>query len=207
MPARQADPRANQKARTRAAIVDAALEIQSSGTIPTVAAAAERGGVSRATAYRYFPTQQALLVEIADVSPAVKPLEAALGEISDPDPAARLTRAIEMAANCLLANETDMRRALWLYQDTWLRGERTEDERPTVREGRRIRWLESILGPLDHLTTEQRRRLLSALALTIGMDSLAIMKDVCGLESDEAIEVLTWVGRVLLQAGLESADG
>jgi AcrR family transcriptional regulator len=31
--------------------------------VPTVAAVAERADVGRATAYRYFPTQEALLLE------------------------------------------------------------------------------------------------------------------------------------------------
>jgi hypothetical protein len=49
--ARQEDPRANQKARTRAAIVEAARRLGDAedGT-PTVARAAEGAGVSRATA-------------------------------------------------------------------------------------------------------------------------------------------------------------
>jgi AcrR family transcriptional regulator len=51
------DPRANQKSRTREAIIDGALELMAEGTMPTVVAAAERAKVSRATAYRYFPTQ------------------------------------------------------------------------------------------------------------------------------------------------------
>ena len=67
---RQDDPRANQKARTRAAIVDAAERLRKTeGETPTVARAAEEAGVSRATAYRYFPTQEALLVEVAYLTP------------------------------------------------------------------------------------------------------------------------------------------
>ncbi|MBD0273630.1 MAG: TetR/AcrR family transcriptional regulator, partial [Acetobacteraceae bacterium] len=44
------DPRANQKERTRAALVAAASELLRRGTPPTVAAAAEAAKVSRATA-------------------------------------------------------------------------------------------------------------------------------------------------------------
>ena len=51
------DLRANQKERTRAALVDAAKALVRAGAPPTVAEAAERARVSRATAYRYFPTQ------------------------------------------------------------------------------------------------------------------------------------------------------
>ena len=55
------------------------------GTPPTVAEAAEEAKVSRATAYRYFPTQEALLIEIASLTPLVKPVEKALDELSTDD--------------------------------------------------------------------------------------------------------------------------
>jgi hypothetical protein len=68
-----------------------------------------------------------------------------------------------------------------------------------------MRWLDEALKPMAQLPPEKQRRLLAALALTIGMDSLAIMMDVAGLDGDEAVEVLDWVGQVLLRAGLEDA--
>src|SRR3954451_3241912 len=54
--------RTRQKARTRAAMVDATRELLAEGVAPTVEQAAERAAVSRTTAYRYFPNQRALLI-------------------------------------------------------------------------------------------------------------------------------------------------
>ena len=85
---RQADPRANQKERTRAAIVEAATEIVRSGTTPTVQAAAEAAKVSRATAYRYFPTQDSLLHEVLYLTPSLESVENGL-----PGPDGQDTRA------------------------------------------------------------------------------------------------------------------
>lgn len=48
------------EARTRAALLDAARELLAEGRTPNVGEAAEAAGVSRATAYRYFPYQRAL---------------------------------------------------------------------------------------------------------------------------------------------------
>ena len=53
--------RTGQKARTRAAIVDAAVELIERGEAATIDAAAALAGVGRGTAYRYFPNQRALL--------------------------------------------------------------------------------------------------------------------------------------------------
>src|SRR5262245_59503744 len=72
--ASERDPRANQKQRTRAAIVEAAGRLLRRGGTPTVAEAAEEAKVSRATAYRYFPTPEDLLLEVAAVTPAMAPV-------------------------------------------------------------------------------------------------------------------------------------
>src|SRR5690242_20152399 len=81
-PSFETSGRVNQKRRTRDAIVAAAQAIVDRGESPTVAQAAEAAAVSRTTAYRYFPTQESLLLElsvtisVADVEEAlVAPLE------------------------------------------------------------------------------------------------------------------------------------
>src|SRR3954468_24579542 len=53
--------RAAQKSRTRDALVVAARELVASGVSPTVEQAAAAAAISRTTAYRYFPSQRALL--------------------------------------------------------------------------------------------------------------------------------------------------
>ncbi|MBV9485355.1 MAG: hypothetical protein JO246_04800, partial [Frankiaceae bacterium] len=53
--------RTNQKRRTREALVAAARDIVASGRTPSVEEAARAAAISRTTAYRYFPTQHALL--------------------------------------------------------------------------------------------------------------------------------------------------
>jgi AcrR family transcriptional regulator len=202
--ARQEDPRANQKRRTRAAIVEAAQLLQAEdGEAPTVAQAAEAAGVSRATAYRYFPTQESLVLELTDVTPKVASVEAVLEDLEGTDVEERLLALVDAFNPIAVAEETYFRRAVWVAQDTWLRSDRNGEEPPAVREGRRMRWLDRVLEPLDEMPDDQRRRLESALALTLGMDSLAIMKDVCGLDDEEALAVLRWAATVLLRAGLE----
>jgi AcrR family transcriptional regulator len=55
--------RTHQKARTRAALVAAARSlVAQGGATPTVEEAAAAAAVSRTTAYRYFPSQTALLI-------------------------------------------------------------------------------------------------------------------------------------------------
>jgi AcrR family transcriptional regulator len=199
----QHDPRAHQKARTRQAIVDAARELQGQGVTPTVAQAAEQARVSRATAYRYFPTQDALLIEASGITPVVAPVEEVVAGLAGDDVEQRLLALLDAFNPTVLAEETRMRRALFVYQDTWLRAQRDGTTNPaTVRQGRRVRWLDEVLKPLNGLPDHQYRRLRAALALTLGIDSIVIMKDVCQLDDDEALDILRWTATVVLGAAL-----
>ena len=55
--------RPNQSTRTRKDLLEAALALMKQGRSPTLEEIAEEALVSRATAYRYFPSVEALLVE------------------------------------------------------------------------------------------------------------------------------------------------
>jgi AcrR family transcriptional regulator len=198
------DFRANQKERTRSALVDAATAMLRRGTPPTVAEAAEEAKVSRATAYRYFPTQEALLLEITSLTPLVAPVEAALATLTTDDVEERLLIVLDTLNPIALSDEIAMRTALRVYQDTWLENHGNSDAAP-VREGRRMRWLDRVLEPVRaDLSDQQWDRLRYALALTMNIDAIAVMKDVCRIkDDDEALEVLRWAARALLRAGLD----
>src|SRR3954449_2371353 len=186
------DRRANQKARTRAAIIEAGHRLRRKGRTPTIDDVASEARVSRATAYRYFPTREALLVELTEVTPGVAPVEEMLGNLRTRDVEKRLLRLLDAFGPIVAAEEEQLRTALRVYQDTWLRSRRNGDASPAVREGRRMRWLDEVLEPASGLSENQRRRLRAALALTLGIDGLVVMKDVCRLDDQEAFETLRW---------------
>jgi hypothetical protein len=66
-----------------------------------------------------------------------------------------------------------------------------------------MRWLDHALEPANGLTDDRRKRLKAALALTLSIDAVVIMKDVCLLDDEEALDVLRWAARALLSAGLD----
>ena len=202
---RQADPprdlRRNQKARTRAALVEAAADMLREGESPTVPEVAERAQVSRATAYRYFPTQDALLTEVASIGPAVSSVEDVLAELHGDDVEARLLQLLDAVNPILVEDEATGRAALRVYLDTWLRS----GEEVATREGRRIRWLDTVLAPArDRLSDARYVRVRAALALTMSIDAIVVMRDVCRIEDDaELLDVLRWAATAILRAGLE----
>jgi AcrR family transcriptional regulator len=197
------DHRANQKERTRAALVAAAKELARGGARPTVAEAAEHARVSRATAYRYFPTHESLLVEVSDVTPVVVPIEELLKRQTGDDAEARLAELLDAFHPIVVAEEVSLRSALRVYLDTWLEARRKGEAVPKVREGRRMRWLDSALEPVrKKLPKAEWRRLRAALALTLSIDALVVMKDVAGCDDEEARQVLRWTALTLLRSAL-----
>ena len=193
--------RVNQKARTRAALVDAAAKLMRAGAPPTVTVTADEAKVSRATAYRYFPAQEALLIELSLASPAVASVDEQIAALDTDDPQARLAVLITSANKAIFFEETAMRTALRLYMDMWLEAKRRGEDPPQLRAARRMQWLDETLKPLrKQLATAQWRRLRAALALTMGAEAMVVMKDVCELKDKEALEVLQWAGVALLKS-------
>lgn len=192
--------RVNQKRRTRAAIVAAAKELLDQGVTPTVAQAAEAALVSRTTAYRYFPTQESLLVEIA-MNVDVDEIEQLVGEPVDASGAIDRARTIlDLLNHHVFDEEVKYRTALRLYLDLWLAAAAEGDDSPVVREGRRRRWLEQSLEPLRSTVDDEAwRRVISALCLLGGGEAVVVLRDVCQLDEEEGRAVASWAAETLLR--------
>jgi AcrR family transcriptional regulator len=187
--------RANQKARTRDALVRAARELMSAGGAPTVEETAVAASISRATAYRYFPNQRELLVatypEIAESS--------LLGEAPPAGPAERLEIVTEALARQAIEHEAELRTMLRLSLEP---DAARRDDRP-FRVGRRIVWIADALSPLqEQLPAPELERLVIAIAAAVGIDSLVWLTDIAGLSRPEAVELMRWSARALLRSAL-----
>lgn len=210
MPVSRQDVRVNhnQRNRTRAAIIEAATALLREGRPPTVAEAAERALVSRATAYRYFPTQESLLLDVANVEALVKPVEELVASFPTDDPAQRLAALVDTFTQAMLSDEALIRTGVRVYMDTWLANQRDGNHIP-VRAGRRMRYIDEVLRPLgEQLDESGRKRLRCALAVIIGTEAVIAMKDSAGLDDDEEIiATLEWAAGALLRTALQDVDG
>ena len=196
------DPRANQRERTRLAIMEGARKLLREGKIPSVADAAEVARVSRATAYRYFPTQSALIQEAVHTG---------LPNTWEPDRrhadlmafADRVERAVAEMLTLTHDNEAILRGVLLLSLQQWATiqaGDKIEEELVTRGRGR-IPAIQAALAPYrDTLTPAALRRLTIGLSLIVGAESLVVLRDIWDLEETEAKEVARWIARTLAQA-------
>jgi AcrR family transcriptional regulator len=200
--------RVNQKRRTRAALVEAARALLDEGISPTVSQAAERAMVSRTTAYRYFPTQDSLLLELA-VNLDVDEIEALVQRpLADSESPVERTVAVMRALNRhVLDEEVQYRTSLRLYLDLWLAAVADGDETPVVREGRRRRWFTTTLSSgMDGVPAKDQDRLIAALGLLAGAEAVTVLRDIAQLDSEEALDVAEWAARTLIEATI-TAEG
>jgi AcrR family transcriptional regulator len=188
--------RTAQKRRTRDALVAAARDVVARGETPTVEAAAEAAGISRATAYRYFPNQHVLLVAAHPETGTVS----LLPEDAPDDVATRLDLVVDAFTRSLLENEAQQRTMLRLSLEA------TPEARSQLplRQGRGIVWIEEALAPLrTEMSDAEVRRLALAVRSVTGVEALVWLTDVGGLSRDDATALMRWSARGLLQTALD----
>ena len=190
--------RPNQKSRTRKDLLRAAARLMKAGRSPTLEEVAEEATVSRATAYRYFPGVEALLTEAArDV--AMPDAESFFAEDGSADPLDRLLRADAAVAEMVRANEPALRAMLVHSLQQRLGGGGADG--PPARQNRRTPLIEAALAPgRAGFAPWVHDRLVKALALVIGTESMIAFKDVLGIGDDEADAVRRWMIRALVEA-------
>jgi AcrR family transcriptional regulator len=193
--------RLSQRQRTRAALVQAAMKAVQRGETPTIENAAEEAGVSRATAYRYFDSQQALLIETS-LEEFNAPSN--VGAIHEGPVESRVDAVVRTLLTMADKHEVYLRTFLKSSIEQWLRTQKDGLETYPVRKGRRIEWLDYALEPLESMPSRQKRRLKFALSMLCGVEALIVAKDVCHCSAAEAQETCAWAAQAILSAALES---
>jgi AcrR family transcriptional regulator len=186
--------RANQKARTRAAIVAAARDLARRGAEITMPAVARAALVSEATAYRYFPDLVSLLRE-ADESRWPSPAEALAPVAGTDDPVERVAYAAEVLLRGVLASASAVRATI--------AGSITRPEVAAARPGHRFGLIDEALGPfvrrIGPAAAEPLRR---DLAVAMSAEALFILTDLYGLAPDEAVASVVHTARTLTAAAV-----
>lgn len=187
------------KARTLRLLREAARELLRTGGPLTVPAAAELAGVSRATAYRYFPNNDSVVLH-ATMSLLDDPLAdtewATSATASFDEIGSRAANLVRTTAAWAFDHETELRTMLRLS----LEPER-ENEVPRRGMTNRARWIGALLEGLpSDVPPAARDRLAAALIPLFGSDAVVWTTDMAQLSRDEAIELLAWMAQTLIAA-------
>jgi len=195
--------RPNQKARTRKHLLEATARLVKEGRNPSLEEIAAEALVSRATAYRYFPNLEALIVEAGlDIQ---MPEPSVLFENDQTvDPVARLVRADTAMHEEIVANEAALR-CLLAHSLQRPRTATGADE-PLVRQNRRTPLTDAALLPArKEFRPAALPTLRQALAFVIGTEAFLVGKDVLRITDEETLRVKRWAIRALVEAARKPA--
>ena len=156
-------------------LLDEAVRLVRRGRIPSVAEVAQSAGVSRATAYRYFPSRSSLVSAV--IAEALGPVRRAVPQHGDAKQ--RLHELLDRTYSRFAEYEPHMRAALQLaLEHQSLEAAGVLEEKP-FRRGQRTEILATTLHPLRRrLKPRTYRRLLKALAVVYGIEPMIDRKSV-----------------------------
>jgi AcrR family transcriptional regulator len=191
------------RAATFNLLLETAMQlIHVTGRIPSVAEVAMQSNVSRATAYRYFPSRSALITTVVDAS---------LGPVRQlaPDNRGGRERIHELFKSTFprfKEFEPQMRAAAQLALEQWaLERAGMLDEQP-YRRGHRVRILEHAIAPLaPAMPAAVRDRLHRALSVIYGIEAYVILKDIWGVGDRQLERTVLWMADAMIDAALRDA--
>lgn len=190
--------RANQKMRTRRELLHAAQRLLDGGRPPTVAEAADEAQVSRATAYRYFPSQEALLSEAALLPELPWAVDLFDAPDAPTDPEERVQLVHDVLFDHIRAREAEFR----LFQrNRVLQALEQGPSDGALRPAFRVGMLDVALAPVaDELGDDRLGSLKNALGVLIGTEAVIAARDVLQLDHDTARAQLGHACRLLVRA-------
>lgn len=191
------------RASTFKLLLDTAMDlIQHGGHIPSVAEVAVRSNVSRATAYRYFPSRSALITSVIDAS--LGPVRSLAAD--DQGGRERVHQLFKKTFPRFKEFEPQLRAAAQLALEQWALERAGLLEEEPYRRGHRIRILEHAIAPLKpELTPAVRDRLHRALSVIYGIESYTILKDMWDLGDKEMERTVLWMADALIDASLRES--
>jgi AcrR family transcriptional regulator len=190
------------KERTRLLLLEQASTLLGQGQMVSVAQVAQHAGVSRATAYRYFPTRGKLISAIVDFS--LGPVRQAASSFADGRD--RIEELFRQTFPRFTEFEPQLRAALQVsLSDMALERAGKLTEEP-YRRGHRIDILSHAAMPLrTQLGKRGFDRLVRALSVVYGIEAYVVLRDIWGARDREIQAIARWAADALVDAALRDA--
>ena len=190
------------RAHTYRLLLGHAMTLVRRGRIPSVPELAMKARVSRATAYRYFPSRSKLVSAV--VAESLAPVRRF--EPSAQDGLVRVRELFDKTFPLFKRFEPHMRAALHLsLEHESLQRTGLLEEEP-YRRGHRRYMLHRAAAPLAAtLGSAPYERLLKALSLIYGIESYVVLRDIWGASYREVETVARWMLEALIESALREA--
>ena len=202
MAAVEAGERPNQKRRTRKDLLQAAERLMQQGRRPSLEEVAEEALVSRATAYRYFPSRSVLITAVVDTSLA--PVRS--WKSSKADGHARVKEMFTKTFPSFKEFEPQLRAAVQLSLEQWALERAGLLEEEPYRRGHRVSILSHAVQPFEGLLKPRALdRLKMALSVIYGIEPHMVLKDIWGANDREVEAIALWMADALVTAALNES--
>lgn len=186
--------------RTYILLVTTALDLFEKGAMPSVSELAFEAGVSRATAYRYFPTQSDLITATVNAS---------LGPILTWRPQSektneRIDELLRYAFPRMFEHEGVLRAALQVSLQQWAsdRSSLQNVDIPKVKRlqrGNRKDILSMVTTPMKgEYPQETIDKVIKAFSVIYGSEIFLVLKDIWMLDNQQVIEIAQWMAKAVI---------
>lgn len=184
------------RAKTFNALMQTAMSLLEQGRVPSITELAAATGVSRATAYRYFPTQSDLVAYVVDES--LGPIKT--WESNETVVRKRIEALLHFTYPQLEMHEGALRAALQVSLQQWaaVRAQKPVDV-PLIR-GNRRRLVNMAAAPWKgKVSEEDYNRFLRGFSIIYGTEVFLVLKDIWGMEIDEIQDIVQWMGKAMVR--------
>lgn len=182
-------------------LLQAARELRALGKVPTVTEVADATGISRTTAYRYFPTQETLLAE-ATAEPLIDAVRDAVLRVRDQqDVVERVDAVFAQLGPLLLQYEPELRTLLKIALENSL--EEVQTRHIPLLSGPWIVAWDGILEPLRRKVSPGTYALMvRSLGTLLSIESLNVLRDACDLDQGATVDALRSAARAMVHGFL-----
>ncbi|WP_369310228.1 TetR/AcrR family transcriptional regulator [Providencia rettgeri] len=193
--------------RTYVLLVTTALDLFEKGAMPSVSELALEAGVSRATAYRYFPTQTDLIT--ATVNESLGPILTWRPQSEKTEE--RIDELLTFAFPRMFEHEGALRAALQASLQQWAQGRSAPQDAKNKQfeRGNRKDILAMVTTPMkSEYPQEIVDRVIKAFSVIYGSEIFLVLKDIWKMDNQQVTELAQWMAKAIMnQAVADNAKG
>ncbi|GAB1438541.1 TetR/AcrR family transcriptional regulator [Providencia sp.] len=187
--------------RTYVLLVTTALDLFEKGAMPSVSELAQEAGVSRATAYRYFPTQSDLIT--ATVNESLGPILTWRPQSEKTEE--RIDELLSYAFPRMFEHEGALRAALQASLQQWAQNRSvplgTKDKR--LERGNRKDILTMVTSPMKaDYPQDIIDKVVRAFSVIYGSEIFLVLKDIWKMEDSQVTELAQWIAKAIMNQAM-----
>ncbi|HDN2512474.1 TPA: TetR/AcrR family transcriptional regulator [Providencia rettgeri] len=187
--------------RTYLLLVTTALDLFEKGAMPSVSELALEAGVSRATAYRYFPTQSDLIT--ATVNESLGPILTWRPQSEKTEE--RIDELLAFAFPRMFEHEGALRAALQASLQQWAQGRSAPQEvkNKQFERGNRKDILTMVTAPMkSEYPQEIIDKVIKAFSVIYGSEIFLVLKDIWKMDNEQVIELAQWMAKAIINQAI-----